>query len=565
MKYKKKVLVIVLIVLIAVSISIAIGSLILYISNTYKKKEIKKEEIKHEVIFTLNEPLEQVIEVKNAYEELGCSALIDNEDKTSDIQIDISNVNTDLLGEYKVKYYVILDDIEYNYFRTVKVVDTTNPEIKLNGNEKIIIVKGEKYVEPGYIATDNYDGDITDKVVTSSNVDSNNVGEYKVVYTITDTSGNTYVKERVVIVKNPNKVVVVNNSENKEVKKEVVPTNYSNTITSNKFTNNGFYIEGYNSSSSKSSKLKLVGEVEYSFDLTNIGDGKYKGNVILDEVNNDTYRLVISSDKDENLLNKMDFIDQIKRAKVGNKLVTFDYKDDMTIVKIEDFAYQYDVLIDPGHGGDDIGASNKYITEKEMNLEVSLYEKCRYENHGFKVYMTRSSDGYGNGMGPSSLKRLHRRAYEMGYYGAVSKVVYSNHHNAIDNKSFRGYEILVPAAFNSTVLANELAIMNKFNSIYPSLDDHMRFYGRDYDSEKKYNMANGNTYTFKDNYAVNRIPYKLFNTKAVIFEGSYLTNDDDYKWYWNDKNWIKVSETKIETYVNYMGGTYNSDNSSCLS
>ena len=44
--------------------------------------------------------------------------------------------------------------------------------------------------------------------------------------------------------------------------------------------------------------------------------------------------------------------------------------------------------------------------------------------------MTRTTDTYGNGLGSDySLSRLHRRAYEVGYYGTVSKVVYSNHHN----------------------------------------------------------------------------------------------------------------------------------------
>ena len=559
---KKKKLIIILVILIVLFL-LSIGGIIIFTYNKSKKELVEKT--RHDVIFKLNEPEEQTVEVKTEYEEMGCSVLVDGEDKSLDLQIDSSNINTDLLGEYKVKYYINLDDREYKYFRVVKVVDSTSPEIKLSGNEKIIIIKGEKYVEPGCIAIDNYDGEITDKVEITSDVDNNKIGEYKVIYSVTDTSGNTSSKERVVVVKNPNKVVVVNNNENKEVKTEVKPTNYSNTITSNKFTDNGFYIEGYKSSGGDLLKLKLVSEVEYAFDLTNLGNGKYKGNININDVNNDTYKLVISSDKDENLLNKMDFIDRIKRAKVGNKLVTFDYKDDSILLTIDDFSYLYDVLIDPGHGGDDTGATNKYIMEKEMNLEVSLYEKCRFESHGFKVYMTRTNDGYGNGIGPSNLKRLHRRAYEIGYYGSVSKVVYSNHHNAIDNKSFRGYEILVPASLTSSNLANELEIMHKFNSIYPSLDNHMRFYGRDYDTEKKYNMTTGNTYSFKDNYAVNRIPLNLFNTKAVIYEGSYLTNDDDYKWYWNDKNWVKVSEAKIETYINYMGGSYNSDNSSCLS
>ena len=77
-------------------------------------------------------------------------------------------------------------------------------------------------------------------------------------------------------------------------------------------------------------------------------------------------------------------------------------------------------------------------------------------------------------------------------------------------------------------------------------------------------MLSSKTYNFKDNYAVNRIPYQLFNTKTIIYENCYLTNKDDYDWYWNQNNYIKVSEAKIESYVNFLGGTYNPDNSSCL-
>ena len=31
-----------------------------------------------------------------------------------------------------------------------------------------------------------------------------------------------------------------------------------------------------------------------------------------------------------------------------------------------------------------------------------------------------------------------------------------------------------------------------------------------------------------------------------------------------NENWIKVSEMKIQEYVNFLGGTYNSDNKKCL-
>ncbi len=124
--------------------------------------------------------------------------------------------------------------------------------------------------------------------------------------------------------------------------------------------------------------------------------------------------------------------------------------------------------------------------------------------------------------------------------------------------------MLMSGHLNSNELYTEKEIANKFNSIYPNRESHLRFYATDYDTEKKYSMLSSKTYNFKDNYAVNRIPYQLFNTKTIIYENCYLTNKDDYDWYWNQNNYIKVSEAKIESYVNFLGGTYNPDNSSCL-
>ena len=524
---------------------------------------LRKKEVIHNVELTLNGDESITLEVGTEYEEYGASLIVDSIDKTSEIKVDKSNLNVDALGEYTIKYYTNIDNKEYSIKRIVLVVDTTSPEIKLNGSDKVTLLKGEKYNELGYIAIDNYDGEITDKVEVQSELDINKVGEYSITYNITDTSGNSSSTKRIIIVKEPKKVVMVSNKEEKVAEPEVKKITNEESITKNKFTSNGFYLEGYKVGDN-SFKLILSGPQEYTFDLNNIGNNKYSGSIDLSSVSNGTYNLYIDSGEKELLLNKLSFVDKIKRAKVGDKLVTFNYNNDSITVTIENFSYAYDILIDPGHGGSDTGASNEYIYEKEMNLKVSMYEKCRYEEHGYRVYMTRTTDTYGSGMGDSSLPRLHKRAYEIGYYGVVSKVVYSNHHNAISNNTYNGYEILVPASLSSSQLSNELNIMNKFNSIYPNLDNHLRFYGRDYDTEKKYNMTTGNTYSFKDNYAVNRIPLNVFNVKSIIYEGSYLTNKNDYNWYWNNNGWIKASEAKIETYINYLGGTYNSDNSACL-
>ena len=71
-------------------------------------------------------------------------------------------------------------------------------------------------------------------------------------------------------------------------------------------------------------------------------------------------------------------------------------------------------------------------------------------------------------------------------------------------------------------------------------------------------------YNNKNFYSMIRIPYELFNVKTTIYEPIYMTNANDFNWYYASRNWIKVSEIKIKEYVNYIGGTYKSDNSKCL-
>jgi N-acetylmuramoyl-L-alanine amidase len=54
--------------------------------------------------------------------------------------------------------------------------------------------------------------------------------------------------------------------------------------------------------------------------------------------------------------------------------------------------YPARVVIDPGHGGKDMGANREGYMEKELNLAVALKLKRSLEARGVKVYMTRSSD-----------------------------------------------------------------------------------------------------------------------------------------------------------------------------
>jgi len=50
------------------------------------------------------------------------------------------------------------------------------------------------------------------------------------------------------------------------------------------------------------------------------------------------------------------------------------------------------IVIDPGHGGKDVGTAFKDIYEKDINLSISLYLKEELESFGANVVMTRIGD-----------------------------------------------------------------------------------------------------------------------------------------------------------------------------
>lgn len=84
--------------------------------------------------------------------------------------------------------------------RYVKIIDTIAPEIKLNGNSVISILTGSSYKEQGAKANDNKDGDITNKIQISGNVDTSKDGTYLVTYSVSDSNGNNASVQRKVIV-----------------------------------------------------------------------------------------------------------------------------------------------------------------------------------------------------------------------------------------------------------------------------------------------------------------------------------------------------------------------------
>ena len=113
------------------------------------------------------------------------------------------NIDTTKLGDVEITYscskLLFTKSVKVKY----RVIDKEAPVIELKGKQYNVIYDGSKFEEAGYTATDNADGDLTDKVtVDTSNINYQAIGNYKVIYTVKDKTGNEAKKERDILYRN---------------------------------------------------------------------------------------------------------------------------------------------------------------------------------------------------------------------------------------------------------------------------------------------------------------------------------------------------------------------------
>lgn len=153
-----------------------------------------------EIKLSLNGEEKIILPLLSEYEEKGAKAMFRDDNITKLIKIK-GKIDNTKIGEYIIKYEVSYKNKTKVIERKIKIVDQTNPEIMLNNNPDMLIYVDDKFEDPGVIAIDNYDGDITDKVVIENNLDVSKIGNYKIIYTVTDSSGNSASIERKIEVK----------------------------------------------------------------------------------------------------------------------------------------------------------------------------------------------------------------------------------------------------------------------------------------------------------------------------------------------------------------------------
>jgi len=151
---------------------------------------------------TLTEPIDTIMCPNDNYETLGYTAL-DNYDKDITDKVKITKEEIDS-SHYKIIYNV--KDSSGNTAtktRNITIEDKEKPVIKLIGKTNRNLLKGYNYKEAGYQAFDNCDGDISNKVTITGQVDTNTVGTYTITYKVKDSYGNEAVTYRKVNVINP--------------------------------------------------------------------------------------------------------------------------------------------------------------------------------------------------------------------------------------------------------------------------------------------------------------------------------------------------------------------------
>ncbi len=168
--------------------SIVNNYIIKYIINTKKREYILTREIivldgeKPQLKLAGDNP--SIVCPKHKYEEAGFEA-VDN------IDGDVSN-NVKITAEGDKIIYSVSDSSGNIETQTREIVykDDTLPTINLKGNNNINHNLDEDYVEPGYTASDNCDGNITANVNVTGTVNTRIEGTYTLIYQVSDSSGN---------------------------------------------------------------------------------------------------------------------------------------------------------------------------------------------------------------------------------------------------------------------------------------------------------------------------------------------------------------------------------------
>ncbi len=150
-----------------------------------------------------------VLEYGQKYEENGFVANIKNKSHVKDVKV-TSNVNINKIGTYEINYKLNFLNYSKTLKRTVTIKDDIIPVINIKCNTRQYLTVNDKFEECDVNANDNYDKDLTDKIIVENNLDTSKVGDYEIKYTVSDSSNNKTSSSIKVFVRNKFDLTYVN-------------------------------------------------------------------------------------------------------------------------------------------------------------------------------------------------------------------------------------------------------------------------------------------------------------------------------------------------------------------
>ena len=129
----------------------------------------------------LNEPINKVVNINSIYNNEGIT--IEDIFGNKKIVKSLNNIDTSKKTVNKVDYIYKDNFFSFRIKQNIIVEDIESPKIILNGDKEEYFCPNSKYKEQGYKAYDNVDKDITKSVKVKKYSD-------KIVYSVTDSSGN---------------------------------------------------------------------------------------------------------------------------------------------------------------------------------------------------------------------------------------------------------------------------------------------------------------------------------------------------------------------------------------
>lgn len=182
------------------------------------------------------------------------------------------------------------------------------------------------------------------------------------------------------------------------------------------------------------------------------------------------------------------------------------------------------VIIDPGHGGTDSGATGNNLLEKDYNLLISKYMYDRFKELGIPVAITRDSD--------TTLSPTDRVNTILNKFGNSSDVILISNH--VNSGGGEGAEVIY-ALRNRDTLAKRI-----LENIGAAGQTTRKYYQRRLPSD-----------TSKDYYFIHR---NTGNLEPLIVEYGFIDNTKDVEFL--KENYEELAEAVISAVANYIGVPY---------